>query len=31
VFFIGLGAWTLALFNRNPRIVAAERNGGAAI
>ncbi|MGY6662303.1 MAG: bactofilin family protein [Glycocaulis sp.] len=31
VFFIGLGAWTLALFNRNPRLVAAERNGGAAI
>lgn len=31
VFFIGLGAWTLAIFNRNPRLIAAERNGGAAI
>lgn len=30
VFFIGLGAWTLALFSRNPRVVEAERNGGAA-
>ncbi|MFN3835704.1 MAG: hypothetical protein ACK4NO_07370 [Glycocaulis sp.] len=30
VFFIGLGAWTLALFSRNPRLVEAERNGGAA-
>lgn len=31
VFFIGLGAWTLALFNRNPRLVAAERNGEVAV
>ncbi|MGP1275119.1 MAG: hypothetical protein ACQRW7_06850 [Caulobacterales bacterium] len=31
VFFIGLGAWTLALFNRNPRLVAAERIAGDAI
>ncbi|MGY6533234.1 hypothetical protein [Glycocaulis sp.] len=28
VFCIGLGAWTLALFSRNPRVVEAERNGG---
>jgi cytoskeletal protein CcmA (bactofilin family) len=31
VFFIGLGAWTLAIFNRNPRAVAAERTGAVAI
>ncbi len=30
VFCVGLGAWTLALFSRNPRVVEAERNGGAA-
>lgn len=30
VFFIGLGAWTLAIFNRNPPVLEAERNGGMA-